>query len=53
MGELKKHVEDRKNKLIEKLICSGIYKENEKHLFELTLTDVEKIYSSVKNRPKK
>ncbi len=48
MGELRKQVEARKEKLIKKLINVGIYKSEDKHLFELTLTDIEQIYASLK-----
>jgi hypothetical protein len=48
MGELRKQVEARKEKLIKKLINIGIYKSEDKHLFELTLTDIEQIYASQK-----
>ncbi|MFC0469136.1 Fur-regulated basic protein FbpA [Halalkalibacter kiskunsagensis] len=50
MGELRKQVEARKEKLIKKLINLGIYKSEDKHLFELTLTDIEQIYTSIKKR---
>lgn len=39
--QLRIAVEKRKNYIINYLIKSGIYKKNERHLFELTLTDLE------------
>lgn len=42
--QLRLAVEKRKNYLINYLIKEGIYKKNERHLFELTLTDLELEY---------
>ncbi|MCM3600861.1 Fur-regulated basic protein FbpA [Robertmurraya korlensis] len=42
--QLRLAVEKRKNYLINYLIKAGIYKKNEQHLFELTLTDLELEY---------
>ncbi|MDT8863063.1 Fur-regulated basic protein FbpA [Alkalihalobacillus sp. MEB130] len=50
MGELRKQVQARKEKLIKKLINIGIYKSEDKHLFELTLTDIEQLYVSLNKR---
>ena len=45
MGEiLRKAVEDRRKKLIDKLIAYKIYKKDDKHLFELSLTELENEY---------
>lgn len=42
MGELlKRAVENRRRKLIEKLIASNVYKKGDQQLFELTLTEIE------------
>jgi hypothetical protein len=42
--QLRLAVEQRKKYLINYLISTGIYKKNERHLFELTLTDLENEY---------
>ncbi|AGK53536.1 hypothetical protein B1NLA3E_08870 [Bacillus sp. 1NLA3E] len=41
---LRKAVEDRRKKLIEKLIAFNVYKKEDKHLFELSLTELENEY---------
>lgn len=42
MGKLlRQAVENRRWKLINKLIAFGIYKKEEQHLYELSLTDLE------------
>jgi hypothetical protein len=42
MGKiLRKAVESRRLELINKLIAFGVYKKEEQHLFELSLTDLE------------
>lgn len=42
MGDIiRQAIEKRKNYLIRKLLGNGIYKKNELHLFELTLTELE------------
>ena len=47
MGEiLRKAVEDRRKKLIDKLIAYKVYKKDDKHLFELSLTELEKEYKN-------
>ncbi|MFB5283011.1 Fur-regulated basic protein FbpA [Peribacillus sp. Hz7] len=43
---LRKAVEDRRKKLIDKLIAFKIYKKGDKHLFELSLTELENEYRS-------
>jgi len=43
---LRKAVEDRRKKLIDKLITFNIYKKGDKHLFELSLTELENEYRS-------
>ncbi|RXI96417.1 Fur-regulated basic protein FbpA [Anaerobacillus alkaliphilus] len=52
MGELRNAVEARKKKLIIKIIASGIYKINDSHLFECTLSDIEKIYQNLASKRK-
>lgn len=45
MGDyLRKAIESRRRKLIDKLIAFNVYKKDDKHLFELTLTELEKEY---------
>lgn len=44
---LRSAVQLKKQKLIDKLIKAGIYKKNNKHLYELTLTDLEKEYKYI------
>ena len=45
MGDiLRKAVEKKRKKLIEKLIVFNVYKKEEKHLFELSLTELEEEY---------
>lgn len=40
-------VQVKREKLINKMIQSGIYKKNNKHLYELTLTDLEEEYKNI------
>jgi hypothetical protein len=40
-------VQIKKEKLINKMIQSGIYKKDNKHLYELTLTDLEEEYKNI------
>jgi len=54
MGKLlKKAVEERRIELINKLIEMEQFKKNDKHLFELTLSDLEHVYFTIqsKNHP--
>lgn len=45
MGEiLRNAVENKRKKLIKKLIAYNVYKKEDKHLFELSLTDIENEY---------
>ncbi|MFS0821644.1 Fur-regulated basic protein FbpA [Bacillus sp. 1P02SD] len=45
MGNLLRYaVQSKKKDLINKLIKRGIYKKNDKHLYELTLSELEKEY---------
>lgn len=45
MGEiLRKAVENRRKKLIDALIAFNVYKKEDQHLFELSLTDLENEY---------
>ncbi|MBV7504901.1 Fur-regulated basic protein FbpA [Bacillus sp. sid0103] len=41
---LRKAVENKRKKLIEKLIAFNVYKKEDKHLFELSLTELENEY---------
>ncbi len=41
---LREAVENRRNKLINKLIAFKVYKKGDKHLFELTLSELETEY---------
>ena len=45
---LRSAVQLKRQKLIKKLIKSGIYKKNNKHLYELTLGELEKEYKYIK-----
>ncbi len=49
---LREMVDRRKNYLIHSLIAAGIYKKEGQHLFEWTLTDLEKEYSRLKKTKK-
>lgn len=46
---LREEDEKRRQKLIKKLITFDLYKINNKHLFELTLYELEKEYKRVKS----
>lgn len=49
MGEiLRNAVENKRKKLIKKLIAYNVYKKEDKHLFELSLTDLENEYRKFK-----
>ncbi|MDN4524532.1 Fur-regulated basic protein FbpA [Fictibacillus fluitans] len=43
-NQLRKAVESKRNQLITSLIKMGVYKKEERHLFQLTLTDLEEEY---------
>ena len=45
---LRDAVENKRKKLIEKLIAFNVYKKEDKHLFELSLTDLENEYKAFK-----
>lgn len=48
MGKLlRRAVQLKRKKLINRLIKSGVYKKNNKHLYELTLSDLEKEYKYI------
>ncbi|MBM7644646.1 hypothetical protein JOD45_000839 [Scopulibacillus daqui] len=49
----KKALEKRKTALINELIQNGIYKKGEQHLYDLTLSDLEKIWLSLKDAKRK
>ncbi|MFJ8258111.1 Fur-regulated basic protein FbpA [Peribacillus asahii] len=42
-------MEDRRKKLIDKLIAFKVYKKGDKHLFELSLTELENEYRSFRS----
>lgn len=45
MGEIFRNaLESRRKKLIDKLIAFNVFKKEDKHLFELTLTELEREY---------
>ncbi|MEH7419404.1 Fur-regulated basic protein FbpA [Neobacillus drentensis] len=43
---LRNAVENKRKKLIEKLIAFNVYKKEDKHLFELSLTELENEYKA-------
>lgn len=45
---LRNAIEKKRDFLINKLINEGVYKKNDIHLFELTLTDLEKEYNKIR-----
>ena len=45
---LRNAIEKKRDFLINKLINEGVYKKNDIHLFELTLTDLEKEYIKIR-----
>ncbi|TDL80412.1 Fur-regulated basic protein FbpA [Peribacillus frigoritolerans] len=48
MGNMiRQAIEKRKKHLISKLLSNGIYKKNDLHLFELTLTELEEEFKRV------
>jgi hypothetical protein len=49
---LRKAVQQKRQYLIEQLIKSGIYKKNDKHLYEWTLSDLEEEYNYVEANSK-
>ncbi|MFC7394932.1 Fur-regulated basic protein FbpA [Scopulibacillus cellulosilyticus] len=49
----KKAIEKRRTALINELIQNGIYKKGEQHLYDLTLTDLEKEWRSLQETKKK
>ncbi|MGM0878704.1 MAG: Fur-regulated basic protein FbpA [Bacillota bacterium] len=51
MGNLlRKAIENKRLFLINRLISEGIYTENDTHLFELTLTDLEEEYNKIRDK---
>jgi hypothetical protein len=46
MSQLREAVFRRKEKLIKRLITRGVYKKNDKHLYELTLSEIESEYEN-------
>ncbi|MCQ6282893.1 Fur-regulated basic protein FbpA [Bacillus sp. EB600] len=47
---LRNTVQLKRQKIINKLIKSGIYKKNNNHLYELTLSDLEKEYRYIEKK---
>lgn len=45
--ELQNAVQLKRQKLINKIIKSGIYRKNHDHLFELTLSELEKEFNNI------
>ncbi|MDG4658150.1 Fur-regulated basic protein FbpA [Ectobacillus antri] len=45
---LRDAINQKKQQLIEKLIASGVYKKDSKHLFEWTISELEKEYRFIK-----
>jgi hypothetical protein len=52
MTQLREAVHRRKEKLIKKLLELGVYKKDELHLYELTLSEIETEYNNEINRKK-
>lgn len=50
MSQLRDAVNFRKNKLIQRLIELGVYKKDEQHLYELTLSEIEREYKQIKRK---
>lgn len=48
MDEFVQSLEEKRDILIEKLINFGIFKKNEMHLFELSVTELEDEYMRIK-----
>ncbi len=46
---LRDAVENKRKKIIEKLITFNVYKKEDKHLFELSLTELENEYKAFKS----
>ncbi|MCM3653239.1 Fur-regulated basic protein FbpA [Metabacillus litoralis] len=46
MNQLREAIFRRKEKLIKKLITRGVYKKDDKHLYELTLSEIESEYEN-------
>ncbi|WP_394237280.1 Fur-regulated basic protein FbpA [Niallia oryzisoli] len=44
---LRQAVQLKRSRLINKLIKSGVYKKNKQHLYELTLSDLEREYEYI------
>ncbi|MFB6467186.1 Fur-regulated basic protein FbpA [Cytobacillus sp. Hz8] len=42
----------RKDQLIHELLLSGVYKKGNRHLFELSLSDLESVYHEIKLKEK-
>ncbi|WP_110928725.1 Fur-regulated basic protein FbpA [Bacillus massiliglaciei] len=52
MTHLRNAVTRRKEELIQQLLDLGIYKKDDHHLYELTLTEIEKEYIKVREKIK-
>ena len=46
MGDIQSAVENRRKQIIDTLIAFNIYKKQDRHLFELSLTELENEYKS-------
>ncbi|GIN20873.1 MAG TPA: Fur-regulated basic protein FbpA [Bacillus bacterium] len=49
MGQLTQPVENRRKELIDRLVMMGVFKHGGKHLFELSLKELEYKYRRVKS----
>lgn len=52
MSQLREAVLRKKETLIKKLLALGVYKKDDLHLYELTLSDIEKEYNKEIERKK-
>ncbi|MCA0986719.1 Fur-regulated basic protein FbpA [Guptibacillus algicola] len=48
-NQLRKAIEERKNYYISKLVEAGAYSTSDQHLYQCTLTDLEKEYKQLSN----
>ncbi|MBD8004815.1 Fur-regulated basic protein FbpA [Bacillus norwichensis] len=49
MSQITQTVESRRKELIDKLVMMGVYKHGDKHLFELSLRELEYKYRKVRS----
>ena len=52
MTQLREAVYRRKEALINKLLQFGVFKKDEQHLYELTLSEIEVVYKNIIDRKK-